>query len=97
MSADEGFQAKLLRMFLNIFIPGTQKPFKLHSEKLSLKLCFDNIQASGTEVSVDFKMLNAENFKDVYYLCVPFLSHPVCPPVQEELVHIHTEVKICLY
>lgn len=38
MSADEGFQAKLLRLFLNIFLSRIQKHFKLYSSNLFFKV-----------------------------------------------------------
>lgn len=38
MSADEGFQAKLLRLFLNIFLSRMQKHFKLYSSNLFFKV-----------------------------------------------------------
>lgn len=84
MSADEGIQAKLQRLFLNIFLP-RMKLFKLYSSNLFLKSCSNSVQVSGIDTSVDLKILSTGTFTAVFWLSVLFLSlpHLLCSPVHE--------------
>lgn len=102
MSADEGFQAKLQRLFLNIFLP-RMKPFKLYSSNLVFKVMLQQRPSQGNWSECWFENTQcwAGTFTAVFWLSVLLLSlpHLLCSPVQEEFVHIlvYTEVRIYLY
>lgn len=99
-SADEGSWAKLLRLFLNfLFFKGAGTFQVIFFKLIFLTLCFDSVQVSEIDASIDLKLLNAGNFTDAFWLSVyfPFLLPPVCPPAQEELIQIVIFTKENIY